>query len=126
MEHLSVVEHYLDPAAEVYQLVIGYIREIERPVVDDQGQPVLGPGTSVTDDEGHEIDLPGEPLVETVAVVEPVEEFTFYAGDPRYEGKTDDEIAKDQKRVVREALRKREAEAAPPTVNALPGVGQPL
>jgi hypothetical protein len=98
MTDLVVVDHHLDETSDSYRLTIGYVRELA-PVED--GAP---------------------PTAELV----PVEDFLFAAGDEKWEGKTPEDIVREQKRLVRAALRKRDDTRPKPKITGLPGVGKAL
>lgn len=123
MSDLVVIEHYRDPFEDVYRLTIGYVEERQVPVLDEHGEPQFWP-------DGED-GTPGEPAMETLTVSTPVEDFVFSCYDERWNDKTDDEVAVEQKRLVRVALRKRDAgEAAAAAAAArlvpMPGVGETL
>lgn len=96
MTDLVVVDAVHDPFDEVYRLTIGYVQ------------------TTTTAD--------GDEVSELV----PVEVFVFSATDDRWQGKKPDDVVKEQRRLVRAALREREDAVTPRPVETLPGVGDPL
>jgi len=135
-----IADHHYDPLHELWRLSIGTVEEHEEEVTeqvyDEQGEPVFEPGETitVTDDDGndHEHVLVGPPATRTRTVksrvVIPLEDFAFTALDPRWEGLSEDAIVKEQRKMVRAALRKREkdAEDAAARLSPMPGVGDPL
>jgi hypothetical protein len=160
MPDLIVVDHHLDADAGLYRLVIGYAEEHTQAVLDEDGLPMHEPGTlavatvaklddngdvvrdendkpimeeqPMLDSEGNQIVLLGDPLMETVTVHVPVEDFVFAADDERWQGLSEADIAQKQRSLVKRALTKRHkaAEAAEVAAAAarteLPGAGDAL
>jgi hypothetical protein len=136
MPEYVVADHHYDPLAELWRLSIGTREIVEERIVenllDEHGEQVYEPGEVQSDGEGNEFVLQG-PAVTTVRteereVIVVVEDFAFTALDPKWEGKSEDEIVHEQKRLVRAALRKREKDAADATagLRSLPGIGDAL
>jgi hypothetical protein len=141
MPELIVLEHSHDADEGVYRLVVGYAREQEVDVLDEDGEPVRdvvdvpkrdADGNAVLDEEDEpvmELGL-GPVKTETVRLLTPVEDFVFAADDERWQGLSAQDIASGQRDLVRDVLREREAaevEARARSGGAeLPGVGEPL
>lgn len=129
MSDLLVVGSHFDSLREVYVLTVGVAVEQDVPALDGDGNVLRAPDVTVEHPEtGEEVVVPGEPLSETRTVLVPLEEFTFSGVDPKWEDKGPDEIVREQKRIVRKALREREraAEEQAGERLAMPGVGDPL
>ncbi len=136
MDGYVIAAHEHDPLLDSYRLTIGVERQEERPKVDENGNPVFemvpltaeGSDEPLVDKDGEPVKVPGDPVVETVPVVVPLEDFVFSAQDPKWKGKSKDEVAKEQRRLVRAALRARERAAGADArkLDSLPGVGDPL
>lgn len=110
-----VTSHQLE--GDVYTLVVGETTTISVPMLDDEGNSLL-------DDDGR-------PMVTTDTSMVSIEAFSFAADDERWQGKSDADIAAEQRDLVRETLTKRDAEqlAAQQAIAAaqrLPGVGDSL
>jgi hypothetical protein len=122
-KQLHVLDHALEPEAELYRLTIGYLEKVEVPLLDDDGEPVREGNKHANELEGE---IPGDVVMTTVEVPVPVEYFVFSAGDAKWKGKGPDDIVREQKRVVRKALRDRELATAEPERLDMPGIGDPL
>ena len=126
-EKLVVVDHHHDEDAEAYRLTIGYQQVVEVPVLDENGEQVFeDPSTVVDEESGLEVTIPGPPKTELRSELVPVEDFLFSAFDDRWADKSPEEIVREQKRLVRAALRKRDESEPPQNVSPMPGVGDPL
>jgi len=136
MPEYVVADHHYDPVAELWRLAIGTREVVEETtvehVLDEHGEQVYEPGETTVDEDGNEHVGRG-PAVTTYRterreVVVVVEDFAFTGLDPKWEGKSDDEIVREQKRLVRAALRKRDDDAAAMTerLQTMPGVGDGL
>jgi hypothetical protein len=112
--NLVVADHHHDPDAGVYRLIIGEVVEREQYVVDETGAVMLD-------------DL-GQPLVETVSEIVPIEDVVFADDDKRWSRKGGETIAAEQRQLVAQALADRaepaQPDATPPT--QLPGVGRTI
>lgn len=115
-----VLEHHLAHGVGAYRIVIGHGEPQDpTPVTDEDGDPVLVPGTE-------------EPMMEEAPdLILHVEDFLFAADDKRWDGKTDEEIAAEQRADVLAALQNREEQAEVSAARAasvrdLPGVGETL
>jgi len=146
MKDLVIVDHHRDVADEVYRLTVGYVVEEDGPVLDENGEPVMEEdrlvatevpavdenGDPVFDEDGPKMEpgepllVPGGPRIERQRFLVPMEDFVFAAFDDRWEGKTPEEIVREQKRLVRAALRKRDEPVAAREIEQLPGVGDSL
>jgi hypothetical protein len=102
-----VIDHHHDPDAGVYRLVIG------REVTDDV--PVEDPP-----EEG--------PFTETKVIGhDDVRDFVFADTDERWQGRSDEDIAADQRALVLEAVTSPVDEViADAAVTGMPGVGEAL
>jgi hypothetical protein len=131
MTHV-VLEHHHDPEAGLYRLVVGTPVEDEVPVLDEDGEQLL-----------DEVDAPdGDGTISVPRterqVIDYVDQFdiVFSADDTRWldsngKSKPAAEIAKVQRRLVKEALAARAAASSadavePPPVKSLPGAGETL
>jgi hypothetical protein len=125
-----IADVHRNETLEIYRLTIGVEETQEVQKVDEDGQLVFETETVQPADgeEGEPIVVVGAPVMETQVVVVPVEDFVFSAGDPRWADKSEEEVVRELRRLVRAALRSREedAAAASPAVSTLPGVGDPL
>lgn len=123
MRHV-VLEHHHDKHEGVYRLVVAREEMAEVVAVDEDGNPK----TRVVDEETGAT----EPVLEQVPVHSNVEDFVFAADDERWQGKTKEQVAKAQRKLVRAALEERQgvidAEARRVTAarSALPGTGEAL
>jgi hypothetical protein len=128
MSGYVIADHHLDAVGGVYRLTVGVPQEVEVPKLDEDGQPVFTTETLVVD--GEETEVQGAPVTEIRTVAVPLEDFAFSVEDPKWEGKSEEEIVKEQRRLVRAALRKREKAEPAEDVTArrqpLPGVGDAL
>lgn len=124
MSELVVVDHHYDTGRDMYVLVLGVEEVREVPLLDEEGNHMRGPDITAP---GEETVL-GEPLYEQQTFLMPVEDIAFSGSDPKWEGMAPEDIAKEQRKVARAALRKREkdAEDAKARLKALPGVGDAL
>jgi hypothetical protein len=108
-----VISHGLDEAAGVWRIVVGDEVFEQVPMLDTEGATLL-------DDD----DLP---LTERRLVGhEQIRDVVFAASDARWQGKTDEEIAAEQREIVRAAMETQSASEPPAPVVDLPGVGEPL
>lgn len=157
---LIVIEHSHDVSTGVYRVVLGYAIEEQRPAMEDDGvTPQREPGTLATalkpkvdedgglvmedggpvmeeqpvlDEDGKQVVWPGEMIYEDVTHYMPVEDFVFAADDSRWEGKSPEDVATEQRAVIRDALAARgraarEAEAERAAAHTqLPGAGEAL
>jgi hypothetical protein len=112
-----VLNHVHDADAGVYRLLVGAVVEetFLVPVLADDEVPLNGDG---------------EPELETVnkEVVVATEDFVWAADDERWAGKTPEEIAQTQRRLIKELLTKRgEDDLVAPNAAELPkSVGKKL
>lgn len=115
--NLTVTDHHHDQDAGVYRLALGQPVEHVKPMTDAEGRVLL-------DDDG-------EPMMESWTEHVPVGDFVFAADDERWQGKDSEQVAQEQRGLVRAALEEREraAQAAARREEArvaLPGAGDPL
>jgi len=90
---------------------------------------VRGPDVDASDEEtGEQTTVPGEPLYEQQPVLVPLEDIAFSGSDPKWKGLAPEDIAREQRKLARANLRKREkdAEEAAARLKAMPGVGDAL
>lgn len=164
MAELTVIAHNYDPWLEVYRLTVGYMQPMQVAVLDETGQPVFEPGEVIrtpriklkldengqplVDAEGHptgetfedpddvtESVTQGAQLTQEQLVGVPVEDFVFSQYDERWVDLSDEQIVGEQRRLVRETLRQRAADAAAEatasaeaaaTLVNMPGIGEGL
>lgn len=125
MPEYVVVDHHFDPLLDSWRLTIGYQDERVAHATGEDGEPLFETEV-IQGPEGEDIEVQGGAVMETTVVLVPVEDFVFACTDPKWEGKSDEEVVKEQKRLVRAALRQREEDAKPRPVETMPGVGDPL
>lgn len=111
---LVVMAHEHDQGAGVYRLIIGMAVDHHVAQTDEAGLPLLN------DD--------GERVTEMERYIHPVEDYVFAADDERWQGKSGEEIAAEQRELVKAALAEREeqARAAARAPQSMPGVGDLL
>jgi hypothetical protein len=146
MSQLTVIDHHLDEFLDVYRLTVGYASQVRVPVLDANGEQVFSPdeikrvpkiktgkdGKTFEDpNDFTEHVTPGKAMTQSATVFDAIEEFVFARHDERYEGKNPIEIAQDQRRSVRAALKRRERAlqsqaAAAPDLVAMPGINEKL
>jgi hypothetical protein len=111
----------------MYRLTVGYLIETEVQAVDEKGEPMFEEGAETFDEEAGTSHLvQGRPVMVPATQAVPIEEFAFSAEDPKWEGKPPDEIVREQRKLVRAALRKRQEDAESTRRLAMPGVGDAL
>lgn len=114
----AVIDHHLDEQAGVYRLVIGVEVWEDRPVLGENGEPL------VSEDE--------QPITHPELVGhEHVRDYVFAADDERWEGGTAEGVAQAQRELVAAALADearvaQEAATAAAEPAVLPGVGARL
>lgn len=109
-----VIDHHHDETNGVYQVVVGVPIIETQPLVDDEGLVML-------DDDG-------KPLAQQVTVgYEDVVDVVFAADDRRWRGRSDADIAADQREIVQASIARRDdlADDATPKTK-LPGIGDAL
>lgn len=137
--NIVIIDHHLDPDAGVYRLTVGTQTEHLVGVFSEEREPVMLPQQPVLDDEGEPAeDADGNPILQapeqmTEMRIEytPLEDFVFAADDERWEGKDSDQIALEQRQLVKKALDDREAQALEEerkraSRELMPGVGGTL
>lgn len=143
MSHI-VIDHHHDPDGEVYRLIIGIPIIEDRPLEHD-GTPVLtcsecdqviGKPTVIATStfwDGHTDQCSRQELPGDVPVTEPVlagyndvRDYVFADDDDRWDGRSTDEIADAQRRLVAAALDEADNPEPPPPVTVMPGTGEPL
>jgi hypothetical protein len=114
MPDYTVLDHRLD--GDIYHVIVGRVEtRVTAKVID--GQLVMSNG---------------EPETEEVQVVtDLVEDFVFAADDERWQGKDPEQIAAEQRRLIKEQLDQRDQEREQAELRAaeaerLPGVGDAL
>lgn len=108
-----VISHGLDEAAGVWRIVYGDEVFERVPMLDADG------ATFLDDDD--------QPLTELRLIGhEQVRDVVFAADDARWQGKADEEVAAEQREIVRAALEAQNTPEPPAPVVDLPGVGEPL
>lgn len=115
---LVVVSHTHHADEGVYRLVVGQLVEHVVPMLDADGVPLVpdepvldDSGEPVLDDDGAPVTRPGEPMTETRTVLVAAEDFVFAAEDERWQDRAPEEVAADQRQIVKDALDRRAAEA---------------
>lgn len=150
---LTIVSHLLNETANVYSMAIGnpviipaYTIEIQ--AVDENDELIFDSIPLHEEDGSPSLDDEGEPLValNPRMVTQDVEEellgyandedFVFAADDPRWfhngVRRPHDEVAAEQREIIKEALAERAAkaaagvQAAQEAITSLPGAGQEL
>lgn len=136
-----VLDHHLDESdkdSPVYRLTVGVPEEITVPVTNDDGSPKLRlvpltdeHGEPQRDVDGKEIVVYGPPELQTITHYPVKEDYVFAADDERWEGKSPEEIAKEQRAEIQKAIRARAKEqerqaAAIAERKQLPGSGEAL
>lgn len=105
-----VMEHSLDTEAGAYRLVVGAFEDVQ----------VVATGT----DDGTSAPL------EVARVQVAQEDYLFASDDERWEGRELEDIAEEQRKLVREAIAEREAATKKRRrgkgARAMPGVGEAL
>jgi hypothetical protein len=108
-----VISHGLDEATGVWRIVFGVEVFEQVPMVDESGATLLD------DDQ--------QPLTERRLVGHTqVRDVVFAADDARWQDKTGEEIAAEQRDIVRAALEAQDTPEPPAPVVDLPGVGESL
>lgn len=141
-----VIDHHLDESvvdgegnpAPVYRITVATPEEIHVPETDADGNLVLteqklmgSDGEPQKDINGNEIIMPGPPNIVKKVHYPVTEDFVFAADDERWQGKSPEDIAAEQRQIVKDALDQRErdaraAEEARERRQAMPGVGEAL
>jgi hypothetical protein len=137
MDHY-VIDHHFDKAIHAYRLTVGLAIEHTVPMVDEEGNALMeevplldDAGEPVTDEDGNPYTAQ-KPMLEVRRELVPTEDFLFHADDKRWEGKTVEEVAAAQRRLVKRALRERENAASEEqqrreaAITSLPGAGEGL
>ena len=138
MTEYHVLDHHLDADANVYRVHVGIPETAVRPKTDADGNPVLtqvtladGEGNPQKDVDGREVVIWGPPETEEFTHYPQTTDFVFAADDERWQGKTEEEVAAEQRAEVKKALDKadkdrREADERRAKLQQLPGSGEAL